>query len=287
VITPVADLVRSCGFDVHQPVSLRSTNNVVVWLSPSPVVAKIFKEHDRAGRELTVVRELVELAAPVVPAVDLGIEQPVSIEEKAVTFWPYEPQDSVIESTAGQIAEYLFRLHSKLASLRGRAAFPSFREPLLTAVGALERRDFAPELSEVDRALLRETLVDGVARLVKMTGRERVIHGSPHRFNILVVDAAPKFIDFETVELGPLEWDLAHLEPEVAGFYPGEVNYQALALCRVMVSAATSTWCWEGLDRGFDMQSHAQHHLEVVRSSRTRTAPYVLGRVVRSPRTDH
>jgi aminoglycoside phosphotransferase (APT) family kinase protein len=96
-----------------------------------------------------------------------------------------------------------------------------------------------------------------------------VIHGSPHRFNILVVDAAPKFIDFETVELGPLEWDLAHLEPEVAGLYPGEFDDQALALCRVMVSAATSTWCWEGLERGSDMQSHAQHHLQVVRSSRT------------------
>ena len=107
------------------------------------------------------------------------------------------------------------------------------------------------------------------ARLAKMTGSERVIHGSPHRFNILVVDAAPMFIDFETVELGPIEWDLAHLEPEIADFYPGEFDYQALALCRVMVSAATSTWCWDGLERGSDMQSHAQHHLEVVRSSRT------------------
>jgi hypothetical protein len=230
VITPVADLVRSCGFDVHQPVSLRSTNNLVVWLSPSPVVAKISKEHDRAGRELAVVSELVELAAPVVPPVELGIEQPVSIDE---------------------------------------TAFPSFRETLMSTVSALERPDFAPELVEVDRALLRQTLVDGTARLAQMTSGERVIHGSPHRFNILIVDAAPMFIDFETVELGPLEWDLAHLEPEVADLYPGEFDYRALALCRVMVSAATSAWCWEGLERGSDMQIHAQHHLEVVRSSRT------------------
>jgi hypothetical protein len=99
-----------------------------------------------------------------------------------------------------------------------------------------------------------------------MTGSEQVIHGSPHRFNILVVDAPPQFIDFETVELGPLEWDLAHLEPEVADLYPGEFNDQVLALCRVMVSAATSTWCWEGSGRGPDMQIHAQHHLEMVRS---------------------
>jgi hypothetical protein len=268
VIAALADLVRSCGFDVQQPVSLRSTNNVVVWFSPSPVVAKISKDHDRAGRELAVVRELVERAAPVVPPIDVGIEQPASIDEKAVTFWRYEPQDNVVESDAAQIAECLFHLHSELDSMRDRAV-PSLRELLRSAVGALERRDFAPALVEADRALLRWTLVDGIARLAKFAGGERVIHGSPHRFNILVVDAAPRFIDFETVEIGPLEWDLAHLEPEVAGLYPGEFDDQVLALCRVMVSAATSTWCWEGLERGSDMQSHAQHHLQVVRSSRS------------------
>ena len=267
MITHVTDLVRSCGFDVHQPVNLRSTNNAVVWLSPSPVVAKISREHDRAGRELAVVRELVELAAPVVPLVDMGIEQPVSIDENAVTFWRYESQDGVLEPTTGQIAECLFHLHSKLASIRDRAAFPSFVGPLMNAVRTLERPDVAPDLVEVDRALLRRTLIEGMNRLAKVTGSEQVIHGSPHRFNILVVDAAPRFIDFETVKLGPLEWDLAHLEPEVADLYPGEFDHQVLALCRVMVSAATSTWCWEGLDRGSDMQSHAQHHLEIVRSS--------------------
>jgi hypothetical protein len=265
-ITSVADLVRSCGFDVHEPVNLRSTNNAVVWLSPSPVVAKISKEHVKAGRELAVVRQLVELAAPVVPPIDLGIEQPVSIDEKAITFWRYEPQDDVLEPSAGQIAQCLFCLHSKLASMRDRAALPSFVGPLMNAVRALEHPDFAPQLVEVDRALLRKTLIDGIAQLAKMTGSEQVIHGSPHRFNILVVDGAPSFIDFETVEFGPLEWDLAHLEPEVADLYPGEFDDQVLALCRVIVSAATSTWCWEGLDRGADMQSHAQHHLEMVRS---------------------
>jgi hypothetical protein len=36
----------------------------------------------------------------------------------------------------------------------------------------------------------------------------------------------------------------------------------------VLVSAATSTWCWDGLERGSDMLRHAQHHLELVRSAR-------------------
>lgn len=137
----------------------------------------------------------------------------------------------------------------------------------MAAVRNLERPDLTPELVDVDRALLRKTLVDGIARLAKMTGSERVIHGSPHRFNILVADAGPRFIDFETVALGPLEWDLAHLEPEVADLYPGDFDHQVLARCRVIVSAATSTWCSGGLDRGSDMRNHAQHHLEAVRSS--------------------
>jgi aminoglycoside phosphotransferase (APT) family kinase protein len=265
-IPPVADLIRSCGFAVDLPVGLRSTNNVVVWLSPSPIVAKISKEYEVAARELAVVRELVDMAAPVVPPFDLGIEQPVIIDEEVVTFWRYEPQDNTVESSASQIAQYLFRLHSKLASIRNRAAFPSFSEPLMSAVGALEHRDFAQELEGVDRGLLRAALVDGMAGLAEMTRSAWLIHGSPHRLNILVVDGVPAFIDFETVELGPIEWDLAHLEPEVADTYPGEFDQQALALCRVMVSAVTSTWCWEGLERGPDMRSHAQHHLEVVRS---------------------
>jgi len=265
----VADLVRSWGFDVRHPVSLRSTNNVVVWLSPSPVVAKISGEYDRAHRELAIVRELVALAAPVVPPFEKGIEQPVRLNGRAVTFWRYEAQNTVMESNANQIAEHLFRLHSCLASLQDCADLPLFADPLMSAVRGLERPEFAPALAEADRALLRETLVDGVARLARLTGSEHVIHGSPHRFNILTVDAAPRFIDFETVEFGPVEWDLAHLEPAVADHYPGEFDDQALELCRVLVSAATSTWCWEGLVRGSDTQSHAQHHLEIVRSARS------------------
>ena len=135
VITPVADLIRSNGFDVQLPVSLRSTNNVVVWLSPSPLVAKISTEYERAARELAVVRELVDLAAPVVAPVDLPFEQPATIDEMAVTFWRYEPQDNAVELDAAQIAEYLFRLHSGLASLRDHTAFPSFRDRLSVCRG--------------------------------------------------------------------------------------------------------------------------------------------------------
>jgi hypothetical protein len=265
VITAVANLVRSYGVVVYEPVSLRSTNNVVVWLSPSSVVAKISSEHDRAVAELEIARALVELDAPVVPPADFGAEQPTRVGEMTVTFWRYQPQDDAHGPSSELIASSLFTLHSKLALMPDRAALPSHKARLTSAVSALERPKFAAELVEEDRALLRRVLVDGMARLSGLDPTDHVIHGSPHRLNILVVHDAPRFIDFETVERGPREWDLAHLEQRVADTYHGDLDEEVLALCRVMISAATSIWCWEGVHRGPDMRSHAQHHLERVR----------------------
>ena len=94
----------------------------------------------------------------------------------------------------------------------------------------------------------------------------RVIHGSPHRMNIVVVAGTPRFIDFETVGLGPVEWDVAHLEPEVARNYPGHLDEETLDHCRMMISASTSTWCWGGLERGPDIREHAERHLGLIRS---------------------
>jgi hypothetical protein len=264
IVGTVCDLVRSAGIVVTDAVELRSTNNVVVWLAPSSVVAKISTEHDRAVAELRMVRALIELGAPVVPPSDFG-GQPVRLGEMTVTFWKYEPQDGAAELEAPQVASQLFQLHQRLAMVRDRFSLRSYEEPLSAAVRSLDQSGFAPGLAASDRRLLRSALVGGMSRLGRSASSEHVLHGSPHRLNILAVNGAPSFIDFETVELGPLEWDLAHLEQAVVDHYPGTVDANVLGLCRVMVSAATSTWCWQGIDRGPDMRSLAEHHLETVR----------------------
>ena len=124
-------------------------------------------------------------------------------------------------------------------------------------------------LASGDCALLRRGLLDGIDALDSLTGPLHVLHGSPHRLNILVMGGEVVFVDFETVEVGPVEWDLAHLEEEVAVHYPADLDQNLLRTCRIAISAATSTWCWESIDRGADMQSHAEHHLEIVRLSIT------------------
>jgi aminoglycoside phosphotransferase (APT) family kinase protein len=267
VIAAVSDLVRSHGFDVTEPVDLRSTNNVVVWLAPSPVVAKISMEEERSIRELELVRALDALDAPVVAPIEVGVEQPWRAGGRSVTFWRHESQDDARALGAGPVAEALVSLHSKLALIDGRFDLPSFDERLMTALHILDQPRLTPDLAQVDRLLLRSALVEGMSRLAAPLRSRHLLHGSPHMLNILSVDGAPTFIDFETVEYGPLEWDLAHLEPEVADLYAAEIDYQVLAECRVLVSAATSTWCWKVPERESDMRSHAVHHLESVRSA--------------------
>ena len=263
LIAVVADLVRDQGLDVGVPVNLRSTNNVVAWMRPSPVVAKIARDLDASDREFRLATLLAAMGAPVVPPIEIGIAQPVSVAGRWVTFWPYVADDRT--ATAAQVAASLDGLHAGLARVPGHSTFPPCWGRLETAVDLLDDPDLPGGLAGADRALLRRALLDGIAAVASLSDPPHVLHGSPHRFNILVMDGEAVFIDFETVELGPLEWDLAHLEEEVAGLYPTDLDVDLLRGCRIAVSAATSTWCWEGIGRGADMRSHAERHLETVR----------------------
>ena len=130
----------------------------------------------------------------------------------------------------------------------------------------LDDNDFGAALRADDRTLLVRALSRS-HEVTASSARQRALHGSPHGFNILTVEGEPLFIDFETVCHGPVEWDLCHLDPTVAGHYPPGCNVEALEIARLVVSAMTSALCWEGIDRGEDMHSHAEHHLAVVRAA--------------------
>ena len=263
MITAVANLVRDQGLEVGVPVTLRSTNNVIAWMRPSPVVAKMAWDAAASARELQLATSLAAVGAPVVPPIDIGIAQPVNVEGHWVTFWQYVADER--SATALQVAVSLFALHAGLAKIPGRSTLRTCDGRLESAVGLLDGPELARGLAKKDCALLRRALLDGIAALNSQTGPLRALHGSPHRFNILTTGGTTLFIDFETVELGPVEWDVAHLEEEVAVHYPADLDQNLLRTCRIAISAATSTWCWEGIDRGADMQSHAEHHLESVR----------------------
>ena len=158
-------MAEQFGLRVEKPVLLRSTNNVVAWLRPSSVVAKIGVGHRRGfSTEVAVAWELSALGAPVVP---LASEIPAAVhvlDDFTISFWRYYPQPLDVDIPAGQVAAALLHLHTTSAQLSAelRATLPSYRAEL--------------------------------------------IHGSPHPYNLLLVDGAPRFIDFETTCIGPVEW---------------------------------------------------------------------------------
>jgi len=233
------------GLAVEEPVLLRSTNNTVVWLSPSPVVAKVFRAEAVAARELAIGLRLANRGAPIVsPAERVGSEV-YEVDGWFLTLWRYVPQDEARPRSSKEIAVALHTLHEALASLADSTALPSYESQLRDAIGALEDPHFAPALAASDRVLLHEALGAALADLqpVSMV----VIHGSPHGMNMLVDAGRPLFIDLETVQRGPVEWDLAHLAPEVAVHYPASYSDEILATSRIAVSATTPTLGWDAL----------------------------------------
>ena len=266
VVAAVVAFVELRGVRVDDPIVLQATNNVVVWLSPSEIVAKIAINSNRASDELLAVRKLHASGAPVIPPAPMLGDVVHRVDGHDVTFWTYVPQDTASSPSSRAVATALAALHSVMNDppTRGDLRLPSFDAPILDTMASLDRESFAPELKSPDRVVLRHALNDG-QRLLADRSKWQVIHGSPHRFNILIADDTPVFIDFETLAVGPVEWDLAHLEPDVRTHYPGPIDAQLLTSLRILVSAMTSAQCWHSIDRGPDMRAHAEHHLEIVR----------------------
>jgi hypothetical protein len=261
-------VARELGVEFDRVTPLRATNNIVAWLEPSAVVARVSTDPARAAREIAIAARLEALAAPVVgPASGVPpIAHPAG--DRVVTFWRYEPQVPGNESEAGAQAAALAALHDRLRAATAAQALPDEPADVPGAIAALAGTGFAPQLAAADRSLLRAVLV---AARAELSGHTTVIHGSPHAGNILTVAGRPRFIDFETVCRGPVEWDLAHLAPDVAATYPAPVDRALVEHLRPVVSAVTATWCAGALDRGPDMGAHADHHLARVRAARPAT----------------
>jgi hypothetical protein len=285
VLDPIGiaiEVAQALGLHVEQPVTLRSTNNAVVWLSPTRVVAKVgVGRKQRLRAELQVALELFALGGPVVsPAPEL----PPVVHSRAgldVTFWQYHAQNSVGVIAAGCVATSLRRLHATLSRISPdlRATLPSYLEELDYVRALLTDSASLSALSEGDRHLLATTFDRLKAELGALSPPDShvAIHGAPHLYNVLLADGEPRFIDFETACTGPVEWDLAHLDSEGEPFYGSLLKSRLLWVCRGMASVKAAVFCWADFHHG-DLRDHAEWHLNHVR---TTVAPYTIHTNVR------
>ncbi len=268
-IAVAADVARDLGLAVEQPVPLRSTNNAVAWLQPANVVAKVsVGRNSRLHTELEVARELCALGGPIVsPAPEL----PAIVHCRGgleMTFWRYHAQLSTAEPPPDRVALALRQLHAALARLPTvvGARLPSYMEELSDARSLLANHAALPAITSADRNMLVNTFDRLQARLDELVSVDRfvAIHGAPHPYNVLLVGGEPVFIDFETTCMGPVEWDLAHLDAQAEPLFRDLIQSELLWLCRSMASVKTATWCSVDIDRG-DMREHAEWHLAHVR----------------------
>ena len=258
----VAVAVRN-DFAVDEPVMLRSTNNTVAWLSPSALLVKVSDhESNLLGYELAAGSHLAQAGAPVAaPDPALG-DRVHRLNEFSLTFWQYlqpdpEPGDLVV------LADTLRCFHERAQGFRGLedGSVHRYDEGINDVRRRLDDVGFASALSTDERTLICRVIDTVRGSQQSRAESHLVLHGSPHGYNVVWAGGEATFVDLESVCVGPIEWDLAYMDPVAAAAYPGTVDVELLQAFRMLVAGCVAAWCMEGINRGPDMEWHARTHL--------------------------
>jgi len=263
-IAAAVDVATTAGYPPTEPVVLQDTNNVVVWMAPHEVVAKVGVWPYSAtplGLEVDVCAHLSTVDAPV--ATPIGPLRSGGPGSLPVSLWRRLAPVPDAALGDGALAAALHQVHDALTSYRGE--LPGFLGAIDHTRRALFDDGDMAALAPADRSLLRARFDRWAAAAGRWTGRPRPLHGEPHTGNVVATANGIRLIDFEAASVGPLEWDLASLPPGVADGYGG-LDPQLLALMRNLNSARVATWCWVNAHHPV-MRAHGEHHLALVRAA--------------------
>lgn len=256
-------VAEQLGLHTQAPLLLQETNNTVVWLRPHPVIAKVGTQPHSAEaltREHDVASELAAHGAPISPP--LSESRPVHDRESGfvVTLWD-RLEHNPAEPSGADLGRSLAVLYDGLDDCD--IAIPDFRVGLDFARTALFDDVRVAALAPVDRAFLRTAFDDLIADLEQRVFPDRPLHGEPHAGNVLNTPLGLRWIDFEGICRGPLEWDLAFLPEEGVQTF-AEVDRSLLSLLQLINSARVATWC--AVQARFpEMRTYGEHHLNILR----------------------
>jgi hypothetical protein len=249
-------VAASLGVHATDPVILADGANVIVHLSPAPVVAKVAASTpavrpDNAAwlqRELDVVRFLAGRGVPVMapspevpPVVHHG-------DGQVMSFWRYL---SPVPGLAGEdtIGSMLRDLHAELryypAPPRGYPAQLPFLVPLGDIPAFLARPQTRLTASQA------AALAAAYARLTAQLdpGRGQSLHGDAGVGNVMATGAGWVWHDFEDTCTGPVAWDLAastaspRLDgPRILAAYGEPVDPAQLEVCQQLRKLHLTVW---------------------------------------------
>jgi len=226
------------GLAEVEPVVLRDRANLLVWLRPAPVVARVATVTGLArsagvaanlARDLSIAGYLVEAGAPAVPPSTELPPGPHVRDGHTLTFWQYVEHEPDHVLRPAEFAALLAELHPVLAGYPGDL-------PLLPPfdLGILDHLPIPP----ADRDSLLAEAANLIEELRGADVPVQALHGDAHPGNVLWTPDGPVWNDFEDAWRGPVAWDLACMArtgrldgiAALAG-YPGSPTVADLGVC--------------------------------------------------------
>jgi len=261
-IAAATSVAASLDLPVNDAIVVHNSNRLALRLRPCDVLARVAPTgHEAAQFEVELARRLAEAGCPIAllePRVDPLVYPRDGFE---ATLWIYyEPVTPHV--SPADYARALERLHAGMRKVDGPS--PRFTDRIAEAEEVVSSPELSPELADEDRVFLSSML----GRLRRMiddrSAAEQLLHGEPHKGNVLSTKNGPLFIDLETCCRGPVEFDLAHVAEEVCEHYPN-FSQGLLDECRQLVLAMVAAWRFE---RGDQLPNGRRFGEELLRSLR-------------------
>ncbi|MFG1878009.1 phosphotransferase family protein [Sphaerisporangium sp. NPDC049003] len=230
---------RRSRIDAANAELIRLGENAIFRL-PAGMIARVTRpgQVQVAAREVNVARWLEASGIPAVQAIS-GVEQPVDVDGRAVTWWRELPPHQ--HGTALQVAGALRRLHD--------LPIPTGFElgTIDPFVRLTERIGRASVLSPDDRTWMLDHLTELKGRYAELPPGlpHCVVHGDAWVGNVVgTSDGRAVLLDLERCSVGPPEWDLT--STAVKRFTLGGItidDYQAFTR-----SYGYDVTTWEGFE---------------------------------------
>src|SRR5215467_4718978 len=251
------------GLTADDAIVLHDSNRLALRLLPCDVLARVApRAHKAAQFEVELAQRLTETGSPVA-ALEPRVEPRVyECEGFVVTLWTYYDPVAPRQASSADYAAALERLHAGMRKLH--VTTPHFTDRVGEAQQLVESSSLTPELADADRALLIGTLRSRTQVIRERGAHEQLLHGEPHRGNVLGTKTGLLFIDLETCCRGPVEFDLAHVPEDVSERY-ADTDEELLSECRILVLAMVAAWRWDPDDQLPNGQQAARELLSALR----------------------